>query len=116
MSNTKWRKLLSMVGDFYSTFDVAYVWTESFQFAQSPSEKLLKEAYIEDPGIAGGPAKYADIYAMRFKRFHDVRNPSSGRISKDESICKSFIAALTGLGQYPIEEDTDFVYIYGYKK
>lgn len=116
MNNTKWREILSLVGRMGETFEVAYVWEERFQLALPPMEEQLKEKYIADPGIAGGPAEYSEIYSIRIPRKIWTQNPRTGE--KLQSIEKSdrFLAEAAKLGLLPLEIKDDFIYVYGYSK
>ncbi|QTR52211.1 hypothetical protein [Thiothrix unzii] len=116
MNNTKWREVLLLTSHFYPTFEVAYTEREKFQSARSPEPKMLKTTYIDDPGIAGGPAEYKDIYAVRFPIFHNIRNPITGVTTKNKSIYEEFILALKSLGSIPITEIDEYIYIFGYQR
>ncbi len=95
-------------------FEVAYVWREEFQMGMPVAQELLGGHAIADPGIAGGPAEYRDIYAIRVPRYVSIRNPRTGARTQDESLSARFLAEISSLGTLPIEVLSDYIYVRGY--
>lgn len=114
MNNTKWRELLSLVGRMGERFEVAYVWEERFQPAFPPAEDQLKETHIADPGIAGGPAEYIDIYSIRIPKTIWAQNPKTGEKLPSTEKSDRFLTEAAKLGLLPLEIKHDFIYVYGY--
>jgi hypothetical protein len=114
INNTKWRELLRIIGQLWSEFEVAYLPECRFQHAHAVSLDLLGEAGIADPGIAGGPAKYSQIFAVRLPRYLPKRNPVTGVVSRDESLSQAFLERVQALGHLPIEQEPEYLYVYGY--
>jgi hypothetical protein len=114
MNNTKWRELLKIAGELALEFQVAYLPKREFQWAFLSSEALLGESGLADPGIAGGPAKYSEIWAIRVPKFLPNRNPVSGVRSPDEGLSAEFVGRSRMLGQLPLVEEAEYVYVYGY--
>lgn len=114
MNDTKWREVLLIAMRMRVQFEVAYVEREEFQMGAPVAAELLGEHTIADPGIAGGPAEYRDIYAIRFNRYVEVRNPRTGARTQDEGLSASFLAEINSLGALPIEILSDYIYVRGY--
>lgn len=114
MNNTKWREVLSLIGRLGIKFEVAYVGRESFQAALPPSESLLKNTYIADPGVAGGPAEYAEIYSIRILKTSLKQSPKTGERIPSTEASDLFLAAAARLGALPLEEKDGFIYVHGY--
>ena len=114
MNDTKWREVLLIAMQMRIQFEVAYVWREEFQMGTLVAPELLGTSTIADPGIAGGPAEYRDIFAIRFPRYVSVRNPTTGVSIQDESLSARFLAEISSLGALPIEVLRDCIYIRGY--
>ncbi len=114
MNDTKWREVLTLVGQLSIGFEVAYIGGKGFQFGAISSLELLGAHGIADPGIAGGPATYQDIFAIRLFRYAKKLNPITGSVSPDESLSQEFLSLAKTLGQLPIEVHSDFIYVNGY--
>ena len=114
MNNTKWREVLRLVGRLGIEFEVAYIWQERFQPALPPSEDQLKESYISDPGLAGGPAEYGEIFSIRIPREVLSRNTRTGEVLQSTEKSSLFLAEAAKLGLLPLEVGKDFIYVHGY--
>ncbi|MEE9098963.1 MULTISPECIES: hypothetical protein [Pseudomonas] len=114
MNNTKWRELLSLIRRIGIQFEVAYVGEERFQTAYAPPESLLKNTYIADPGLAGGPTEYSDIYSIRIPKISLIQNPKTGERLPSTGVSDQFLAEASLLGVLPLEEKDGFIYVHGY--
>jgi hypothetical protein len=114
MSNTKWREVLSLIGRLGVEFEVAYIWEERFQLALPPSEEQLKEYYIADPGIAGGPAEYREIYSIRIPKVVLSLKTQTGEKLQSTEKSDLFITEAAQLGLLPLDVKDDYIYVYGY--
>lgn len=114
MNNTKWREVLTLIGRMRMKFEIAYVWEERFQPALPPTEDQLKETYIADPGVAGGPTEYRDIYSIRIPKAVLSQNPKTGEKLQNTEIGDLFLSEAAQLGTLPLEIKENFIYLYGY--
>lgn len=114
MNNTKWREVLTLIGRMGVTFEIAYIWEERFQLAFPPTEDQLKETYIADPGVAGGPAEYRDIYSIRIPKTVLSQNPKTGEKPQNTEIGDLFLSEAAQLGVLPLEIKENFIYLYAY--
>ena len=114
MNNTKWRELLGLISRVGIQFEVAYVGRERFQTAYAPAESMLKNTYIADPGLAGGPVEYSEIYSIRIPKTSLIQNPKTGEKLPNTELSDLFLAEASQLGVLPLEEKDGFIYVHGY--
>lgn len=115
MNDTKWREVLELVAQHDTPVQFSFVREEKFKATIKFPEGGVENDHTKDCTIHG-PFFLKEIYAIRFPKFEEKRNPQSGSKFKDQTRYKNLIKALSKLGQLPITECEEWVTISGYKK
>ena len=120
MSNHKWKKFYSVMSEFRSEIlKIEYHFTdeEKTYYGDAPMLDQIWDDAIDDPvsGI-GGPMEYKHIESIFIPFYYEYRQYDKGPLVKKDQAVKEFLAALKLVGEFPITETEEGIWVHGYKK
>ena len=116
MNNTKWRKLFSLLGNHPIKIQVLLINSDEYSYPRQFSKGGERENHVSDFAMGTCPFEYKMILNLRIVKHEDTRNPKTGVSEKCQKVYNEFKDSLDILGQFPLSEDDEYLYINGYEK